>query len=96
MTLEKWPSVGDVLCVPAVHYPFVTQGTGASLILGRVLPVFANSAGCRVIVFLCLVSNPIVDEAGLESCVGFLTAGADACPLVGETGFWLSGGQSNV
>ena len=39
---------------------------------------------------------PMVGEAGLEVCAGFLGAMAGACPLVGGAGSWPSGGQSCV
>ena len=54
------------------------------------------SASCQIIVVLLLVSVPLVDEAALEACAGFLMWGADACPLVGGTVSWSSGGQGCV
>ena len=56
--LQKWPSVGDILCTPAVHFPHITQGPGANWSQGRVCPAFANSAGYRILVFLLLVFAP--------------------------------------
>ena len=37
-----------------------------------------------------------MDEAGLEACAGLLVGGAGACPLVGGTVSWPSGGQDCV
>ena len=39
---------------------------------------------------------PLVGEAGLEACAGFLVGGAGACPLVYGAGYWPSGGQGHV
>ena len=47
-------------------------------------------------VFLLSCVCPLVDEAGLEVCAGFLAGGADACPLVGGTGSSSSGRQGGV
>ena len=81
LTLEKWPSVGDVLCVPAVHSPLVTQGPGASWSLGGIWPAFADLI-CRLrhCSFLASGACPLVGEACLEVCAGFLMGGAGACP----------------
>ena len=43
LTLEKWPSVGNVLCVPEVHSSLTTQQPGTSWSQGRFWPVFKNS-----------------------------------------------------
>ena len=39
---------------------------------------------------------PLVGEAGLEACAGFLVGGVSACPLVGRAVSWPSGGQGSV
>ena len=39
---------------------------------------------------------PLVGEAGLGACAGFLEGVASACPLVGGTVSWPSGGQGCV
>ena len=41
--------------------------------------------------FWCL---PPVGEVGSVACVGFLVKGTDACVLVGEAGYCLSGGKT--
>ena len=48
--------------------------------------------------YIFLVSGvcPLVGEAGLETCAGFLVGGAGACLLVGGVVFWPSGGQGHV
>ena len=30
LTVEKRPSIGNILCIPGVHFPLDTQGPGAS------------------------------------------------------------------
>lgn len=39
---------------------------------------------------------PLVVEAGLEACAGFLAGQACTCPLVGEAGSWPSDGLGYV
>ena len=71
-TLEKWPSVGDVLCIPAMHTPFSSpqdQGpAGPRVVSGLHLQTW--SAGCGTVVFLLLVSGPWWVELGLGPLVG--------------------------
>ena len=52
--------------------------------------------GCRVEVPHPSGIWPLVAEAGLEACAGFLVGGIGACPLVGGVGFCPSGGQGHV
>ena len=82
------PTLGGILCVPALHSPLVSQGSGASWSEGCVWPVFAGSV-CRLQDFSFFASRvcPLVGEAGLEAC---------ACPLVGGAGSCPSGGQGQV
>ena len=82
--LEKWPSVGDVLCVLALHFPLVSQCPVASWLQVSVWLVFADSV-CRLqdCGFLASGVCPLMGEAGLEVCAGFLVGGARACPLMG-------------
>ena len=46
--------------------------------------------------FLPSGACPLVGEAGLEACAGFLVRGASACLLVGGPGSWSSCGQGHV
>ena len=63
---------------------------------GRVWPAIVTwSPGCKVVLSLHLVS-PLVGEAGLEACLGFLAGVAGACPLVGRAGFWPCDEQEHV
>ena len=39
---------------------------------------------------------PLVGVASLEACEGFLVRRDGACPLVGGSGSWSSGGQGHV
>ena len=55
-----------------------------------------RSAGCGTVVFLLLLSDPLMGKAGLEACSGFLVGGTGVCPLVGGAGSWSSGGQGHV
>ena len=79
-TLEKWPSVGDVLCIPAMYSPLVTQWLGTSWSQDNVWPAFVDSV-CSLQDFSFLASGacPLVVEAGLETC-----AGVGLGPLVGR------------
>lgn len=95
--LEKWPSVGDVLCVPAVYSSLVTQWpVPAGPRVGSDLCCRLSSAACRIIIFLLLVSAPLMAEAGLEACIGFLVGGISVCPLLGRARSWPSGRHGPV
>ena len=58
VTEEKWPSVGDILCVLAVHSPLKTKWPGTNWSPGRFWPVFADSIpqamGLYISCFWCL------------------------------------------
>ena len=77
-TLLKCPSVGYILCFPAVHSPLIIQGPGASWSQGNVWPAFPNSV-CKLCDCSFLVSGvcPLVGETGLEACAGFLVGGVE-------------------
>ena len=64
-TLEKCPPVGDVLCIPAVNSPLVTQGSGASWSQGNVWPAFADS------VYRLLIVWPEVSQHWSLQAVGW-------------------------
>ena len=74
-------------------------------------PKGQGPAGPRVVSDLCLWTQfcrlldcsflasgvcPLVGEAGLEACEGFLVGGAGVCPLVGGAASCPSGGQGHV
>ena len=65
--------------------------------LVSIWPLFVDSI-CRLqdCSFLASGVCPLVDEDGLEVCAGFLAGRVGACPLVGGTGSWSSGGQSHA
>lgn len=46
--------------------------------------------------FLASGDCPLVSEAGLEACVGFLVGGAGAFALVVGAESWHSGGQGGI
>ena len=62
-TLEKWPSVRDVLCSPAVHLLFITQGRARGLLvsgLDLVCIYRLDVLAVGLIIFLFLVGVVIV------------------------------------
>ena len=67
----------DVLCVPAAHSPLVSQGPGTSWSQGRLWSAFADLFH-RLPVGSILASGvcPLVGEAGLRCCAGFVEGGA--------------------
>ena len=66
------------------------EGPGSSWSQGMVWPASQDHS------FLSSGVSPLVAEAGLETCAGFLERRASACPLVGRAGSWPSGGQGCV
>ena len=59
LTLQKWPSVGDVLCVPEVYSLIVTQEPGTSCPrVGSNLCLWTQFCRLQVIGPLLLVSAP--------------------------------------
>lgn len=65
---------------PRNTFPFITCGGMEELVLGKIMTCICghSSAGCWIIIFLLLVSDPLVGETDLEVCAGFLLGGADA------------------
>ena len=95
LTLEKWPSVGDVLCVPAVHSPLITKGQGPGgprVVSDLCLQTQFHRVEAIVVFFLLVSVCPLVGEACLEACAGFLVGVTGASALVGGAGSWPSGG----
>ena len=94
--MKKWPSVGDVICVLAVHTPLSSpkgQGpdgprVGSDLCLWTQL--------CRLLdhSFLAFGVCCLVGEAVEEFCAGFPMGRACACLLMGGAGSWLLMGRA--
>ena len=96
-TLDKWASVGDVLCVPAVHSPLITQRLGpAGPMVGSDLCLWTQFCRLQGHNFLASGVCSLEGEVCLEPCVGFLAGASGACPLVRGAGSWPSGGQGHV
>ena len=89
LTLEKWPFAGDVLCIPAVHFPLVTRAVcsrgvpclgcmGPSVVAGWLLWEFWEVWLTPVLVgfqALCCVEAAIHWWMGLSSGAGGSKAG---------------------
>ena len=95
-SLEKWPSIGDVLFVPAVHSPHISIGQG--LAVPRVGSELFGAHFCKLPAFIFLASGAclLVFEGSLEIWAGFLVGEACPCPLVGGARSWPSGGQGHI
>ena len=66
--------------------------TGPRVVSGLHLDLVCRLPDCN---FLASGVCPLVGEAGLEVCAGFLAGRVSACPQVGGAGCWPSGGQGH-
>ena len=90
-TLQKWPSVGNVLCAPIVHSPLSIKGQGPAgprVLSG--LHLWTRYTGCRTVVFLLVMSVPWWDLCKLPA------GGPGACLLVGRSGSCPSCWQGHI